>query len=495
MIAGTTSAGTRAAIPQDGPRDPVPILFGLGAIAVVLRLIALRPMWLDEATTARGAEGAFGSLVSAARVAGAHPPLDAVAVWVATKFTGDGILGLRVVSLLAGVALVPVVYATATEMYDRRAGIAAAVVAAVAPSAVWFSGVAGPTTLAALLAACALWAVIRAVRTNDVVHWLSFALADVALIWTHQLGVLHVAVLHVAVAVVLARCLRSGEAVAPLMWGWIASLAATFIAVASLGLYRGFGPPNALPPLEYATSGAPAGGQSVFDLSRAATASLIGFHPPDVTSRLLALWPLAILLAFLIFGRRWSLRGGLIVALALTPFVAMLIAQLAGAPREPAFAVEWAATALPAIGIGVGRGLSLIGPWPRVRFAAAACAALLLLALADQTNRVNTLPRFNIEPVMAALEQNVAPGDAVIYSPPAISDVVRYNAAGAHVADVRRAGRVPLGTARRVQVISAFALGDKRDADAAMALISELSKTRHLVERHGNNDVRMWVFA
>ena len=48
----------------------------------------------------------------------------------------------------------------------------------------------------------------------------------------------------------------------------------------------------------------------------------------------LALWPLGILAAFLVFGRRWSGRGLLLAGLAGAPFLALVLADLLGAPRQ-----------------------------------------------------------------------------------------------------------------------------------------------------------------
>jgi 4-amino-4-deoxy-L-arabinose transferase-like glycosyltransferase len=477
----------------DGPRLAAPALVALTAAGVVLRLLSIRPLWIDEATSTRQfhLHSPFAVLDAAGR-SGSHPPLYDVFAWAAAKLPELGQVTLRLPSLIAGVLLIPMVYVTATELYDRRAGLIAATIATVAPAAVWFSGMAEPAATASLWALVALWAMIRAIRTRRGVHWLLFAASGSALVWTHQLGWLHVLVLHVGVAAVALRCVRRKEATARLLAGWLASLAATGAAFATLVAEHGLGSRYLVPPFEYATNGAPGGGRSVFGVVNSATSSVLGFHPPDITSRLLALWPLMILAAFLVVGRRWSLRGGLLVALALTPFAFLFIAQIAGRPREPAYAAEWVATAVPMLVIGVGRAASLAGRWPRVRTLGLVIAAVLCLAVVDQRVRVQPFERFDIASVMDVLDEQTRPGDAVVYAPGSLGDLVRYEARGATVVSLSHAGSVQ--NAKRIEVVAAFALGDETTSRQTLALIKQLSSSRHLASRHGTDDVRMWVF-
>ena len=499
LLAATATASPRpVALGVDeaagGPRLAVPAVSLLVVAAAAVRIAALRPVWLDEAGTARFAGGSLSSLLDGARTADAHPPLHAVVSWALSHVFGTGPLALRLPSLLAGVLLVPVVYAAATELYDRRAGIVAAVVAAVGPAVVWMSDAARPAALAALLAALSLWAMVRAVRRRRAIDWAVLAVSGSALLWTHQLGFLHVAVLHVGIAAVVLRRVRRREPVGRLATGWAVTLVLTAAAFVALVAYRGLGPPHVLPPLEYATTGAPGAGRSVFGLVGTATASVLGFHQADVTSRLLALWPLCILVAFLVFGRRWSLRGGLLVAAALTPFAFLLGAQVAGTPRTPPFAVEWVATAVPVLAIGLGRAASLAGTWPRTRVLALGAAAVLALALVDQGVRTQPVRRFDVNPAMQALATHAGRGDTVVYAPGVVRDLVRYDANDAKVVSLDRLSPDDVGHAREVQVVGAFAFGDKTTSDRTLALVKQLSSTRKLVLRAGTDDARVWVF-
>ena len=50
-----------------------------------------------------------------------------------------GQLAVRVPSLIAATAMIPVLYAATREIYDKRAAFAAAALVAVAPFAVWYA--------------------------------------------------------------------------------------------------------------------------------------------------------------------------------------------------------------------------------------------------------------------------------------------------------------------------------------------------------------------
>jgi 4-amino-4-deoxy-L-arabinose transferase-like glycosyltransferase len=501
MLVATALASPRPlAVPAEhagsGPRLVAVMLGGLVAVAAAARLAAWRPLWLDEATTARTTSGSLGATLEGARHSSAHPPLAEAAVWASRQVFGGGELALRMPSLVAGLLLVPAVYVTAERLYDRRAALVAAAIAAVGPGALWLSGTARPGMLAALLATLALYTMLRAVERGRPVDWVLFAAAGVALVWSHQLAVLQVAVLVGAVALVGRRRAQRGAPVADLVLG--GGLAAAVIGGAFVALvaYRGgLGPPGIPPPLEYATAGAPGAGRSVFGLAGTAVVGVFGFHPADVTSRLLALWPLGILATFALTVRSWSARGALLIALAAAPLVALLVAQIAGVPRRPLFALEWIATALPMVAIGLGRAMAGLGDWRRVRIAGAVLAVVLAVAAADQVLRIEPVDRVDVPPAVERAAAAAGPGDTVVYAPAAIGDLVRYEVSDADVVPLARAGADTLGDARHVVIVAAFGLGDERTRERTLALVDELAASRPLAaeERHG--DTTVWSFG
>lgn len=489
LLTATALASPRPlAVPHEeaagGPRLVGWIVAGLAVVAVVPRLVvAARDLWLDEAATVAATDGSFGTMVDAVRTSEAHPPLLDSLVWASQHLFGDGVLAVRLPALVAGVLLVPAVYVTGARLYDRRVGVVAAVVAAFGPGALWLSAIARPATLAALLATVALFLLLRALEDDRSADWVLFGLACAALVWSHQFAVLHAAVLVVAAA------LRSGP-----RRGWVVSAAMTAGAVAALVAFRGgIGPPDLLPPLEYATAGAPGAGRSVLGLAGTAVTAVVGFHPADVTSRLLALWPLGMLAIFFLAVRSWSWRSALLATLVATPFAALLVAQLVGAPRNPPFALEWVATAVPMLALAVGRVVGLSGSWPRLRIAAGALALVLAIAAVDQITRVTPSGRFD---VAAAIEP--AGDDAVVlYAPAAVGDLVRHEAGDATVRPVDQAGDLDLAAAPEVVVVGAFGFSrqDPGVQEATLALVDELAASRELVAEEIRGETKVWTFA
>jgi len=501
LLATALSTPRRLVVPAEeaggGPRMAGFALAVLVAVAAAARLAVSRPLWLDEAATAEATGGSLGDALAATRTADAHPPLIDGLVWLTRQGLGAGDLALRAPSLLAGLVLVPAIYVTATRLYDRRTGLIAAVVAALGPGLLWLSGGAGPGMVAALLATLALFTMLRAVERGRPFDWLLFGVTGAVLVWSHQLAVLHAAVLLGAAGVVVVERWRSrtpdaGRALA----GWAGAALLTVAAFGTLLAYRdGWGPPTVLPPREYATSGAPGAGRSVLGLAGTAVNGVLGFHPRDVTSRLLALWPLAILATFALTVRAWSRRGLLLVVLAVTPFAALLVAQVAGAPRTPLFALEWIATALPMIAIGLGRAATLAGGWPRARLIAAVGAAVLVLAAVDQATRVEPVERVDVTPVIEDVAAEARAGDLVVYAPATVGDLVRHEVGGAEVVGLSRGAELAAGAEGRVFVVGAFGYADDTTRDRVLALITDVSARRPLSSEDRRGETTLWRFG
>jgi hypothetical protein len=257
---------------------------------------------------------------------------------------------------------------------------------------------------------------------------------------------------------------------------------------------RGFGPTSVLPPIEYATPGAPRGGESLFGLAGTGIASIIGFHPVDVSSRLLALWPLCMLAAFFLLGRRWSPKGVLLVGIASAPFVALLVALALERPFEPPFAFVWTAPAIPAIVVGTARAISLVAPaWSVARVVTALVLLVLAIALVDQTVRARPSDRFDISRVAEQVGREARPGDTIVYTPDVVGDIVRFHAGrDVNVVDLERAPRGRDEQAR-VFIIGAFAFDSGRSSDRTVSVVRRLSADNELDEQRLHEDVTVWV--
>jgi mannosyltransferase len=154
----------------------------LGLAAAVVVGLALRfwglgaqSLWYDEWLTTEATSGSLAHLVDhVANREGITPPYF-VLMWGWVRLLGDGELALRSLSALVGVATIPVAYAVAREVGQRRAvARVAALLVAVNPMLVWYSQEARPYSLLAFLGGLSVLMFVRAERSGrrgDLMLW------------------------------------------------------------------------------------------------------------------------------------------------------------------------------------------------------------------------------------------------------------------------------------------------------------------------------------
>jgi mannosyltransferase len=170
MLIPVRTDGTAAArsSPAEALRQ-VPIevwaLAGLTALAAVLRFATLtdQSFWVDEATTAHEMRLSFGAMLHSVHLNETTPPLYFVVAWLWSKLFGTGEAGLRSLSAVLGIGIVPITYLCGRELVSRRAGLLAAAFAAISPFMIWYSQEARAYMLFAFLCGASLlyWARVR----------------------------------------------------------------------------------------------------------------------------------------------------------------------------------------------------------------------------------------------------------------------------------------------------------------------------------------------
>lgn len=168
---------------------PLAVLL-LFAALVRLPTIGLQNLWYDEAFTA--VRVLHPSLIATLETT-AHtentPPLWYLLVWIWTRIFGVGAVSLRLISALAGIALVAVVYEIAYELAGRRAAIVAGALVAANPLFVWYSQEARAYELYTLTAALAILCFIYAERAPSGRRMAMFALSGSLALLSHYFAV------------------------------------------------------------------------------------------------------------------------------------------------------------------------------------------------------------------------------------------------------------------------------------------------------------------
>jgi uncharacterized membrane protein len=184
LVEVRSGTATRARTPRKSVIDAVPpeaVFLGVViVVGAVLRITTLgsQSYWTDEATTVHDVSGSLGALFHQVRVNETTPPLYFVLAWLWAKVFGTGEVGLRSLSALAGIAVIPITYLCGRELVSRRAGLVAAALAAVSPFMIWYSQEARAYALLAALCGASFLFCARAWRTRsrrDVVWWCAFS--------------------------------------------------------------------------------------------------------------------------------------------------------------------------------------------------------------------------------------------------------------------------------------------------------------------------------
>lgn len=207
------------------------IVAGLTALGAALRFATLgvQAYHHDEIVTAsRVLRVGFGHAMDAVGFSESAPPLYYAVAWVWTQVTGTGPYGLRSLSALCGVLLIPVAYLVGCELRGRRTGLLAAALVAVSPMLLWYSQEARAYAMLVLFCALSLLYCVRALgegRRRDFTLWGVFSALALA---THYFALFPLAA---EIALLLRR--RGREALRGL---WI--IGSMVVALAPLAVHQ-----------------------------------------------------------------------------------------------------------------------------------------------------------------------------------------------------------------------------------------------------------------
>ncbi len=176
------------------------LLYALALAAVVLLGFSLRvytldeqSLWYDEAVTAQVTQQGISELArwTADDI---QPPLYYAVVAGWTQAAGRGEAALRWPSAFFGVLMIVLAYALGRRLFGPPAALLAALLAAVHPLWVYYSQEARMYTLLTALGMLAGYALLRVLAASKpqiggaksrLLWWLAFAIAAIALLYTH----------------------------------------------------------------------------------------------------------------------------------------------------------------------------------------------------------------------------------------------------------------------------------------------------------------------
>jgi 4-amino-4-deoxy-L-arabinose transferase-like glycosyltransferase len=187
------------------------VLAGLIAAAAALRFASLgiQSYHHDEVITAiRVLPGSFDHMLHEVRVSESNPPLYYVIAWGWSQFFGLGEVGLRSLSALLGVAVVPVAYLIGRELSSRRTGLALAAIVAFNPMLIWYSQEARSYALLILFCALSFYFFLRVLEEERGRYLALWALTSALALCSHYFAFFAVAIEAAWLLVALRRSWR-----------------------------------------------------------------------------------------------------------------------------------------------------------------------------------------------------------------------------------------------------------------------------------------------
>jgi uncharacterized membrane protein len=172
------------------------LLVAIVVVAAVVRFAAIghQSYWLDESQAAHEMSLSLGGILHSWNRYEGNPPLYFLVAWPWAKVFGTGEIGLRSLSAVMGIGLVPVMYLCGRELVSRRAGLLAAAFTAINPFMIWYSQEAREYMLLGLTSAASLLFFARAWRApSGRAIWWWAVFAALALLTQYFAGFLVVA--------------------------------------------------------------------------------------------------------------------------------------------------------------------------------------------------------------------------------------------------------------------------------------------------------------
>ena len=403
----------------------------LTAVAMGIRLYTPRGLWLDEATSVHQARLPLMDMMRLIYDTDNHPPLHHLLLWADIRLVGDSELAVRFPAIVLGVLLVPMLYLTGRELFDRRVGVLAAAIGTVAPLAVWYGQEARMYSQFMLLALVAVYAQSRILRGGGARWWLAFGVASTAVVLTQYFAVLHVGATFVVFAVEIVRRRGTPDA-RRLLRGSLATIAGLSVALAPLvpfALHQAIN--NQKAGFGLTTSGATGSAvvppPSISSFLTNIQWSVFGYQSDALATRLVALWPVGLLLLLLVLGRPRRHANRSLLLIAGLPLLAVFVASMFAAQSRSLAEVRYFIGAVPIVFLLLAAGVTTVfQSRQRQTIAAVGLIATLVVGLVLQGSGDQNPRLYQYREAMSEIRDKREPGDVVVYSPEYLDYVLEY---------------------------------------------------------------------
>ena len=176
----------------------VPLLVaGVAAIAAALRVaVATQDLFADELAThwiVSSSDGVGDVVRTVSTTAEITPPLSFVLSWMAARIDLSAEM-LRLPSLIAGIATIPIVYAVGARTVGREAGLLACVITALSPFMIFYSAEARGYGLLMALVLLSTLSMLLAIDRGQRRWWVAYACFVCASAYTHYTSIFVLAV-------------------------------------------------------------------------------------------------------------------------------------------------------------------------------------------------------------------------------------------------------------------------------------------------------------
>ena len=461
-------------------------------VGTAIRLDVPRGLWLDEAISVSEARMPYGAMIHRLATTDVHPPLYFSILWLSGRVIGFGDFAVRVPSIIFGILLIPLVYLLGKEAFDRRTGAVASIIVSVEPFVVWYSQEARMYELLMVFGVLALWAQLRILRRGGWYPWIVYTVASAAMICTQYFGIWQLLTQQLIFIGAITLRWRRHQRPGALLRPWLCSAVLLLVALIPLGLTMKGQFSNAQDTGQ-AFRGAAGASLSIYSVISNFGYAVVGFHSTPVMSDLVSLWPLGMLAALVLLGRRCKPVSYLLVAMVVVPVAAMFVL---GDLKESLADVRYQSTIVPILVLLVARAITSLATSERaLAVVIVVVAAVLSVALFNQQFSSSNPRRYNFREALHRVDSQARPGDTILYDPVAdeLNTVITYYSPKVKSAPLSPKPTVAAGHA--IFIVTSAILMDTSDRSILYSALGHLDYPhKHPIEHWVFPNVQVWVY-